>query len=274
MLPHKEPVRCRQAGREPSEGAGCVRIVVCVRHVYQLCGEVEFREDGRELDVACLEGAANEWDIFATEEALRLRESSRSGEVVVVTCGGREAEAVLRRFLAMGADRAIRLEGGEGDPLSVAWALADVVRAESPDLVFCGAQSSDSMHAATGVMLAELVNLPRVAIVRRVEYDYEAGRAVVDRELEGGLVERVEVDTPAVLTIQTGINRPRYANLRAIKQAERTPIDVRSAARPAAPAYRVRCMFHPSRGEGAEILGGDAREVARRIAEIVKERIG
>ena len=88
------------------------------------------------------------------------------------------------------------------------------------------------------------------------------GTAVVDRELEGGLVDRVEVDTPAVLTIQTGINEPRYANLRAIKQAEQVEIDVRSAAGGGMPAYRVRRMFVPDRGEGAEMIDGSPAEIA------------
>jgi len=98
-------------------------------------------------------------------------------------------------------------------------------------------------------------------------------RPVIDRELEGGLVDRVEIDTPAVLTIQTGINQPRYANLRAIKQAEQVEIDVRSAAGGGMPAYRVRRMFVPERGEGAEMIDGSPAEIAGRIAAIVKERL-
>jgi electron transfer flavoprotein beta subunit len=172
----------------------------------------------------------------------------------------------------MGADRAVRVEGVEGhDPIRVAHALAAVVRDESPDLVLCGVQSSDSVQAATGTALAELVGLPRVAVVTTLEPG--AGSARVHRELEGGIVDVVDVDLPAVLTIQTGINEPRYANLRAIKQAEQVEVDVRVAG-DAPSASRVRRMFTPPRGEGAEMLGGDPAEVARRIAEIVKERVG
>ena len=110
-------------------------------------------------------------------------------------------------------------------------------------------------------------------MVTRVDYDAGAGKAVVDRELEGGIVDRVEIDTPAVLTIQTGINEPRYANLRAIKQAEQVEIDVRGAADGGLPAYRVRRMFVPERGEGAEMIEGSPAEIAARIAAIVKERL-
>lgn len=247
-----------------------MRTLVCVKQVKNLGDEVEFTADGTDVDPDYLDAALNEWDSYATEEAIRLREAL-GGEVVVVTCGSKESEAALRRCLAMGADRALRVEGVEGhDPIRVAHALAGVVREESPDLVLCGVQSSDAVQAATGTALAELVGMPRVAVVTKLEPG--SGTARVHRELEGGLVDVVDVDLPAVLTIQTGINEPRYANLRAIKQAEQIEIAVRQA--PEAPASsRVRRMFVPPRGEGAEMLGGDAADVARRIVEIVKERV-
>jgi electron transfer flavoprotein beta subunit len=99
------------------------------------------------------------------------------------------------------------------------------------------------------------------------------GKATVNRELEGGLVDVVEVDTPALLTIQTGINEPRYATLRAIKQAEEKEIDVRQASELGEPASNVRKMFVPPKGEGAEMLNGGAAEVAQRIQEIVQEKL-
>lgn len=247
-----------------------MRTLVCVKQVKALGDEVEFTADGTDVDPDYLDSALNEWDSYATEEALRLREAG-GGEVVVVTCGPKESEAALRRCLAMGADRAIRVEGVEGhDPIRVARALAEVVREESPELVLCGVQSSDAVQAATGTALAELVGMPRVAVVTKLEPG--SGSARVHRELEGGLVDVVDVDLPAVVTIQTGINEPRYANLRAIKQAEQVEIAVRQGSDAPSPS-RVRRMFTPPRGEGAEMLGKDPAEVARRIAEIVKERV-
>jgi electron transfer flavoprotein beta subunit len=188
-----------------------------------------------------------------------------------VTVGDEEAEGALRRCLAMGADRAIRAAAEPRDPISTARALADVVAAESPDLVLTGVQSADSVQGSTGVALAELLGLPRVAVVTKVEWS-GSGPATVDRELEGGLVDVVEVDTPALLTIQTGINQPRYANLRAIKQAEQQEIAVVDADA-GEPAYRVRRMFAPPRGAGAELLEGNAAQVAQQIAELLKERL-
>jgi electron transfer flavoprotein beta subunit len=256
-----------------------MKIVVCVKQVATLGDEVEFTDDERGVDPDYFEYALNEWDSYATEEALRIKEAAGDGgdaEVVVVTCGEDDAEEALRRCLAMGADRAIRVEAaalGVADPISTARALAGAVAAESPDLVFCGVQSSDAVQGATGGALAELLGLPRVAVVKRIEYDHAGRKAVVHRELEGGLIDVTEVETPALLTIQTGINEPRYATLRAIKQAEQQEIDVIEASDLGEPAARVERMFVPPKGEGAEMLGDDPTEVAQRIKQIIDERL-
>jgi electron transfer flavoprotein beta subunit len=249
-----------------------LKVVVAVKQVAQLGDEVEFTDDERDVDPDFLDYALNEWDTYATEEALRLVEAAGDGEVVVVSVGDEDVEDCMRRCLAMGADRGIRVDVGERiDPIQVARALADVVRGESPDLVFCGVQSADSVQAATGTALAEFLGLPRVAVVTKVELG--DGKATVSRELEGGVVDVVEVDSPALLTIQTGINEPRYATLRAIKQAEDKEIDVRPLGDAGEPAYSVRKMFVPPKGEGAEMLNGSPADVAQRIKDIVEERI-
>ena len=253
-----------------------MKIVVCVKQVAVLGDEVEFTGDARDVDPAYLDFALNEWDSYATEEALRIREGlgGEGDEVVVVSVGDEQAEAAMRRCLAMGADRAIRVDyARSADPITLARLLAPVAERESPDLVFCGVQSSDGVQAATGTALAELLGLPRVAVVTRIDWDPRAGRATVRRELEAGLLDLTEVDTPALLTIQTGINQPRYANLRAIKQAEQKQIEVVSPAELGEPAYRVRRMFAPPKGDGAEILAGGPADIARRIREIVEERL-
>jgi electron transfer flavoprotein beta subunit len=248
-----------------------VKVVVAVKQIGVLGDEVEFTGDGLAVDPDYLDRALNEWDACAVEEALQIRERLGGGEVVAVTVGDEESEAALRRCLAMGADRAIRVDAEPVDPLSAARALVAVVTAEAPDLVLTGVQSADSVQGATGTALAELAGLPRAAVVTHVDWS-GSGPAIVDRELEGGLVDVVEVDTPALLTIQTGINAPRYANLRAIKQAEQQEIAV-VGAEAGEPAYRVRRMFTPPRGEGAELLDGGPAEMAQRILELVRERL-
>ena len=253
-----------------------MKIVVCVKRVALLGDEVEFTDDERDVDPDYLDFALNEWDSYATEEALRTRESlaAEAGEVVVVSVGDRQAEEAIRRCLAMGADRGIRIDrAGSADPITVARLLAPVVQREAPDLVFCGVQSSDAVQAATGTALAELLGLPRVAVVTRIEWDQGRARAILHRELEGGLADLTEVELPALLTIQTGINQPRYATLRAIKQAEQKEIEVVSPSEGGEAAFRVRRMFTPRKAEGAQMLDGGAADIARRIKEIVEERL-
>jgi electron transfer flavoprotein beta subunit len=243
-----------------------------VKQVAVLGDEVEFTEDERDVDPDYLDFALNEWDTYATEEALRIVEAAGSGEVVVVSVGDEDVEDCMRRCLAMGADRGIRVDTEEKlDPIQVARTLAEIVEGETPDLVLTGVQSSDSVQAATGGALAALLDLPSVAVVTKIELG--DGNATVHRELEGGLVDVVEVDTPALFTIQTGINECRYATLRAIKQAEEKEIDVRPVGDLGEPASHVRKMFVPPKGEGAEMLNGGAAEVAQRIQEIVQEKL-
>jgi electron transfer flavoprotein beta subunit len=204
--------------------------------------------------------------------------------VVVVSVGDEQAEDGLLSGLAMGADRAVRawdqvLEGA--DLLSIAHVLAAIVQRENPNLVLCGVQSSDAVNGATGIALAGYLDLPHVAVVKGLDYDPAAGMATVERELEGGLIEVLRVRTPALLTIQTGINEPRYATLRAIKQAREKPLDVIGldelgldpAAVTSAAGSRLLKLATPDRGLGAQMLDGTPAELAARIAQLVEERL-
>ena len=262
-----------------------MKIVVPVKQVAALDDEFELLDDGSGVDPDFLELDLNEWDAFSLEAALQLRElADGDAEVVAVTVGDQESEEALLGCLARGADRAARVwdESLAGaDALGVARVLAAAVQRESPDLVLCGVQSSDAVNGATGVALAGYLEMPHVAVVTQLDYDSAASTATVKRELEGGLVEVLRVRTPALLTIQTGINEPRYANLRAIKQAREKPLEVSTpeqlgldaGALAAAAGSRRRELRPPDRGAGAEMIGGSAAEVASRIVEIVRERM-
>jgi len=262
-----------------------LKIVVPVKQVASLDDDFELLGDGSGVDPDFLQLDLNEWDTFSLEAALTLREGDGGdGEVVVVTVGDEESEEALLGCLARGADRALRLwsdECRDADPLTVARLLAAAVARESPDLVLCGVQSSDAVNGATGVALAGYLEMPHVAVVKQLDYAAAESAATVKRELEGGLVEVLKVRLPALLTIQTGINEPRYANLRAIKQAREKPLQVSTpeqvglgaGALAAAAGSRRRQLRPPDRGEGAEMLAGSAAEVATRIVEIVRERM-
>ena len=259
-----------------------MKIVVPVKQVAALDDEFELVEGGASVDPAFIEWELNEWDTFSLEAALQIAEAAGDSEVVAVSVGDEEADEGLLAGLAMGADRAVRvwddaLEGA--DALVVARVLAAAVEREAPDLVLCGVQSSDAVNGATGVALAAHLGLPHVAVVKALEVG--DGAVTLQRELEGGLVEVVRAPLPALLTIQTGINEPRYATLRAIKQARQKPLNVvglsdiglDEATAVAAAGARVRRLAHRETGERAEMLSGSLEDIASRIAEIVKERL-
>ncbi len=263
-----------------------MRIVVPVKQVAALDEEFELVQGGTRVDGDYLEWDLNEWDTFSLEAALQLCDGAAGDghEVVVVTVGDQEAEEALLSCLAKGADRAVRvwdevLEGA--DVLAVARTLAGVVEREAPDLVLCGAQSSDALNGATGTALAGYLDLPRVAVVTQLDWDAASGTATVHRELEGGLTEVLRIQTPALLTIQTGINEPRYATLRAIKQAREKPLQVVGLGDigldpgvvAVAAGSRTVALATPDHGTGAEILNGSPAAVAARIVEIVNERM-
>lgn len=248
-----------------------MKVVVCTKRVGALDDEFEIDANGASVEEGYLSYALNEWDAAAIEEALLLCERLGEGEVVLVTVGGRDDDEVLRRGLAMGADRAIRIEypgATFGDPLSIAAVLAGVIENEEADLVLCGAISSDVGSGAVGAALAGLLGFPSVAVVKAIEWSGVGSTATVHCELEGGVVAVTETTTPAVITIQTGINQPRYATFRAIKQAEEKEIRVVHAAA-IQPSAVIRRLFVPERVRSFESLGTDAATVAGRIAEII-----
>jgi electron transfer flavoprotein beta subunit len=246
-----------------------MKIVVAVKQV--ATPDEDFELDGLAVEADALEWDLNEWDTFAVEAALELRDEAGEGEVVAVTVGNDEARDGLLTVLAMGADRAVHLRTDEWlDPLTIARLLAPVVREEAPDLVLCGVQSSDAVNGATGVALAALLGLPRVAVVKKIEV--ADGAATLERELEGGLVECIRIPLPALLTVQTGINEPRYATLRGIRQAGAKPMDVREVDA-VEPGARLVSLAPPAQGEGADMLDGAAEEIAARIATIIKSKV-
>ncbi|HKJ87172.1 MAG TPA: electron transfer flavoprotein subunit beta/FixA family protein, partial [Gammaproteobacteria bacterium] len=207
-----------------------MKILVPVKQVATLDEEFELRDDELDVDHDFCEYDINEWDDYSLEEALRLKEANEGQEVevVAVTVGDEEAEDVLRTCMAKGADRAVRIwdESMEGaGPIAVARAVAKLAEQEQPELVFAGVQASDHAYAQTGMQIAALLGRPHVAVINHLEYTPGDGSATVRRELEAGLEEELEVDVPAVLTIQLGINEPRYASLKGIKQAKGRPID-------------------------------------------------
>jgi electron transfer flavoprotein beta subunit len=270
-----------------------VKILVAVKQVAALDEDFEIRADGRDVDPDFFLRDLNEWDDFSLEEAVKIKESAAQAvaanaaaanavEVVAVSVGPDDADESLRKCLAKGADRAIRvwdaaIEGS--DSIAIARVLAAVAKREAPQMLFAGVQSSDQAFASTGIATAALLGWPHAAVVSSLVLSSGAQSAVFRRELEGGLLHEVQIQCPAVLTIQLGINTPRYASLRSIKQAAAKPIEVWSLADVSLGAAdvgepgslsRVRRMYVPDKGR-AQLIEGDAAQQAARLAQIIRE---
>ena len=212
-----------------------MKILVAVKQVAALDEDFEIREDGRDIEPDFLIRDLNEWDDFSLEEAVKIKEAcAEPVEVVAMSVGSDEVDESLRKCLAKGADRAIRvwdaaIEGS--DSIAVARVLAAVTKREAAQMLFAGVQSSDQSFASTGIATAAFLGWPHAAVVSNLTYAPGAKTAIMRRELEGGLLHEIEIQCPAVLTIQLGINTPRYASFaKHIKQAAAKPIEVLSLA--------------------------------------------
>src|SRR5580698_11022965 len=263
-----------------------MKILVAVKQVAALDEDFTIRADGRDVDEEFLLRALNEGDDYSLEEAVKIKEAaSQPVEVVVITVAPEHADEALRKCLAKGADRAIRIwdDAIEGsDSIAIARLIAAVATREAPDLLFAGVQSSDHTFASTGIATAALLDWPHAAVVTSLTYTPGANTAVFKRELEGGVLHEMQIECPAVLTIQLGINTPRYASLRAIKQAAAKPIEVLSLAQLGLPAdsvgpsgslSRVRRMYMPEKSR-AQMIEGSVTEQAAQLARIIKGLTG
>jgi electron transfer flavoprotein beta subunit len=219
----------------------------------------------------------NEPDAYALEEALRQKEK-HGGEVVVITAGPARAQQVLREALAKGADRAIHLEDDKFtglDALNTAKAFAAAIKNEQFDLIFTGLQSDDYGYAQTGVVMSELLGWPHATIIMQIEKKDSGIR--VKRELESGYFQFVEMPLPAVLTIQSGINKLRYATLIGIKQAKNKPLqkvtwsEVESSL--GQNLQQIQRLYIPQKTKKTELLEGPPAEVAKKLAEKLKNDI-
>jgi electron transfer flavoprotein beta subunit len=242
----------------------------------------DFDIAGTAIDERYLTYDLNEWDDYAVEEAVQISEEREDVEVVTVTVGPERTEEVIRQALAKGADRAVRVwddalaDAGVLDPATKAELVAAVAREEEPDLVLTGVQSGDYAFGATGVALAAEMGYEWAAVVNTLELG--EGTASVHRELEGGIEELTDVELPAVLTIQTGINDPRYASLRGIRQAQSKPLDVKTlddvglAVADLPLSLTLSELYEPESEGEATLFEGGADETAGELADLLREK--
>ncbi|PIE70362.1 MAG: electron transfer flavoprotein subunit beta [Deltaproteobacteria bacterium] len=257
-------------------------ILVCVKRVPDMAeNEIEIVDN--DIDRDDLVYSVNEWDNYAVEEALQIVEA-QGGSVTVVTVGDDESDEVLRREMAMGAEKGILLtdeDAFEGsDQKGIATILKGCVEKGSYDLIMTGAQA-DQGAGAVGGMLAAMLDVPYASLVNKVEVG--DGKLIVGREIEGGNQEMNEIEMPCVLSIQTGINEPRYVGIRGIRKvasvdipeygADDLGVDAATVGEDAAKTKRVD-YFIPETGEGAEMLEGSTDEIIAKLIEHLKANGG
>lgn len=257
-------------------------VVVCVKHVPETAEEdLKINLSLLDIDRQDLAFDINEWDHYAVEEAILLKEKY-GGTVTVITIGPDPSAETLRKCLGMGADEAIHVKDeavAGSDGFCIARILKNCIASLPFDLILTGVQAEDDGWGVVGVALAELLGIPHAAVVNHLEMD--SGKARIHRELEDGLDEALDIRLPAVLTIQTGINEPRYVSIMGIRKAKQKKIkelaltdlnmSVEEAGASGSFSLRER-IYLPEVGEGAQILQGGPEATSEALVGILREK--
>ena len=247
-----------------------MKIIVCLKQVPARDAILRLNPAGTWIQETDIGFEVNEPDIYALEEALRLKEK-HGGEVVVATLGPARAQQAIKEALAKGADRALHLDDPafQGlDGSGVARALSRAIQKENPDLIVTGLQSDDFGFAQTGVILAEMLGLPHSTIIMEIQVTDRIMK--VKRELEAGFFQWIEMPLPALLTIQSGINKVRYASLKGIMAAKKKEIAVisrESLGVAQEPTERVERIYVPQKTKKTEFIDGSPKEAAAKLLE-------
>ncbi len=261
-----------------------MEILVCVKRVPDTSeNEIAVSRDGSDIQRDDLVYSVNEWDNYAVEEAIQIRDKV-GGSVTVMTVGDAEAEEILRREMAMGADNGLLLADDAfagSDGRGLATILSAAVAKGNYDLVLTGAQADDGAGQVGG-MMAAMLDYPYASLVNKIEV-LDDNRLLVGREIAGGNQEMSEVDLPCVLSIQTGINEPRYVGIRGIRKVASVEIPAQglsalglNAQSVGAAGAKVKRLdyFVPELGEGAEMLEGSTEEIIEKLIDILKSKGG
>jgi electron transfer flavoprotein beta subunit len=261
-----------------------MEILVCIKKVPDTSeNEIIINRDGNDIEREDLVYSVNEWDNYAVEEAIQIRDKV-GGSVTVVSVGNEDAEEVIRREMAMGADKGILLSDKafeDSDGRGIAGIIKAEVEKGNFDLIMTGALADDGAGQVGG-MLAAMLDLPYASLVTSLEI-IDDKKIKVGREIEGGNLEMLEMDLPCVISIQTGINEPRYVGIRGIRKVASVEIPVHGAEHlglspdtlgSAGSKIKKLDYFMPETGEGAEILEGSSDEIAEKLVELLKARGG
>jgi electron transfer flavoprotein beta subunit len=257
-------------------------IIVCVKHVPETAeADIKIHSTGKAIEKSGLVFAINEWDDYALEEAVQMKEKF-GGTVTAITVGSEDADNTLRKCLARGADKAIRLTDSKfegSDSYAIAKILSKVIKNLPYNIILTGSQANDDGYAAVGPMLAELLEIPHATMAKKIELN--DGVVKINHELEGGLEELIELKLPAVIAVQTGINEPRYVSIMGIRKVMQKEVKVLTLADTglnenevgeAGSWVTIEKMYIPPVEKQAEFFKGSPEEISTKIAEILKAR--
>jgi len=253
-----------------------VKSIVCLKQVPDTEAQIKVNTQGTGIVTDGMKYIINPYDEYSVEEALRLKEKFKEGEVVILSIGPERVTEAIRTALAMGADRGIHVNDealGQADPFVVAQVLAAAAAGVEYNIIFCGHRAIDDDFGEAGAMLAELLGLPQVTLVTKIDVSADKSSATVERDVEGGK-EIVEVPLPCVITSQKGLNEPRYASLPGIMKAKKKPIDKKTAADlgigAEARLQALKYNMPPERKAGSKYEGLEPAEAAKVVVQALR----
>ena len=252
-----------------------MKILVCIKQVPDM--ESKFKVDAKGVwyDTADLAWRMNEYDEYAVEQAVRLKEQVGDGDITVLCIGSEKVKETMKKALAMGCDRGAHIADDNSstkEPYQIASVIAEYAKDKGFELIFTGMQSQDRGSGQVGVLTAEMLSIASVTTI--VDFSYDNGRIQVKRELEGGVKAGVALNTPALVTCQLGLNTPRYPtlpNIMKAKKKELLSIPVEDLLKAEARQQTARLYFPEKKGGGL-VLEGDPGELADRLVQILKEK--
>ena len=253
-----------------------MKSLVCLKQVPDTETQIKVNSEGTGIVTDGIKYILNPYDEFSVEEGLKLKEKFKEGEVVILAIGPDRSTEAIRTALAMGADRGIHVNDdslNQADPFVVAHALAAAAKEVDYDIIFCGHRAIDDDFGEAGAMLADLLEIPQVTLVTKVEVSDDKSTAQVERDIEGGK-EVVEVSLPCVVTSQKGLNEPRYASLPGIMKAKKKPIEGKSAA-DLGVSVETKLQSHeysmpPERQAGKKFEDMEPAEAAKLVVEALR----
>jgi electron transfer flavoprotein beta subunit len=254
-----------------------MKILVCVKQVPDMESKFKVNAEGKWYDDADLAWRMNEYDEYAVEQAVQLKEMVGEADVTVLCIGSDRVKEPMKKSLAMGCDRGVHVIDDASyskDSFEIASIIAEFARDKGFDMIFTGMQSQDRGSAQVGVLVAEMLGLPSVSTI--VDFAFEDGQITVRRELEGGLKAIVKTQTPALLTCQLGLNTPRYPtlpNIMKAKKKEQLTVDVADLLKVDA-LQETNRMYFPEKKGGGLVLEGDASSLADQLIQILKDKTG